>query len=121
MSLSKEQIEKFKGLLVSEKRGLEKEIADISSSQGGALIKTAFPDFHDVPGAQDEKMDEVEAYESLLSVHRHLSHRLEEINKALARLEEGTYGWCENCKEEIPLERLEANPAANTCITCSEK
>ncbi len=120
MALTKEQLENFKERLLSEKRSLEKEVANIASPQTGALSKTAYPDFHNVPGAQDENMDEVEAYENILSVHRHLNHRLAEIKKAQEQIDKGKYGWCENCQEEIPLNRLEANPAATTCVKCSK-
>ena len=44
----------------------------------------------------------------------HLELRLKEVNDALKRIEDGTYGICEVCQKEIPLERLKANPAAST-------
>ncbi len=43
---------------------------------------------------------------------------LEDVRKALARLEAGTYGQCERCGESISDSRLEAMPTANLCITC---
>lgn len=46
----------------------------------------------------------------------HLELRLRDVNNALKRMEDGTYGICETCKEPIPLERLKANPAAATDI-----
>ncbi|MDO8676266.1 MAG: TraR/DksA C4-type zinc finger protein [Candidatus Azambacteria bacterium] len=46
----------------------------------------------------------------------HLELRLKEVNNALKRMDEGTYGVCEICKEPIALERLKANPAASTDI-----
>lgn len=45
-----------------------------------------------------------------------LELRLKEVNDALARMEDGTYGICEVCKKEISMERLKANPAAKTDI-----
>ena len=41
-----------------------------------------------------------------------------ELDVALARLDAGTYGRCTDCSEPIPAERLEALPAAGTCVTC---
>lgn len=43
--------------------------------------------------------------------------RLEAIDAALKRMDQGTYGTCSVCHALIPIERLEANPAANTCVT----
>lgn len=45
-----------------------------------------------------------------------LELRLKDVNDALERIKEGTYGICEFCKKEIPIERLKANPAAKTDI-----
>lgn len=45
-----------------------------------------------------------------------LELRLREVNNALERMENKTYGICEVCKKEIDIERLKANPAASTDI-----
>jgi RNA polymerase-binding transcription factor DksA len=44
---------------------------------------------------------------------------LREIERALARFEDGTYGTCELCGEVIPLERLEVIPESTTCVNCA--
>jgi DnaK suppressor protein len=46
---------------------------------------------------------------------------LAEINDALARIEQGTFGRCENCHQEISRERLEALPYARYCVRCARK
>ncbi|MDU2064908.1 MAG: TraR/DksA C4-type zinc finger protein [Sporomusaceae bacterium] len=46
---------------------------------------------------------------------------LREIEAALARLEQGTYGICERCQEKIEPERLEALPTAARCIRCQHE
>ena len=43
---------------------------------------------------------------------------LSEIDAALSRIDDGTYGTCVNCRGEIPLARLEAQPWASLCIDC---
>ena len=40
------------------------------------------------------------------------------IDAALQKIEDGVYGQCENCDEEIGLKRLEARPVAELCIDC---
>jgi RNA polymerase-binding protein DksA len=45
-------------------------------------------------------------------------HMLAEIDAALHRIEDGTYGKCTNCGKEIAPERLEARPWATLCIDC---
>jgi len=44
---------------------------------------------------------------------------LEELDRALERLERGRYGQCEGCGGTIPPERLEVRPAATTCVRCA--
>jgi RNA polymerase-binding transcription factor DksA len=44
------------------------------------------------------------------------SDRLEQVNTALQRIEDGTYGTCEVCGNKIGERRLDAEPAAITCI-----
>ncbi|MEU1076172.1 MULTISPECIES: TraR/DksA C4-type zinc finger protein [unclassified Streptomyces] len=46
---------------------------------------------------------------------------LEELDRALERLEHGQYGRCEVCGETIPPERLEIRPAATRCVGCARK
>ncbi|HEV2754516.1 MAG TPA: TraR/DksA C4-type zinc finger protein [Actinomycetota bacterium] len=51
-----------------------------------------------------------------LSVQEDIDGRLDDIEHALAKLSDGTYGVCEICGEPIPEERLEALPAARYCV-----
>ncbi|MGZ0199693.1 TraR/DksA family transcriptional regulator [Streptomyces sp. RM1] len=44
---------------------------------------------------------------------------LEELDRALERMEHGQYGQCEGCGGTIPPERLEVRPAATTCVRCA--
>jgi DnaK suppressor protein len=46
---------------------------------------------------------------------------IEEIERALARLEDGSYGRCEHCSGPIPLQRLEAIPHARFCVPCQAR
>ena len=48
-----------------------------------------------------------------------LVETLTEIEDALKKFDEGTYGVCENCGNPIPDARLEAKPAARLCIDCA--
>lgn len=56
-----------------------------------------------------------------LSLLEQLEDQLSEVNKALKRMEEGTYGFCTNCRKAILPERLEALPYAELCIDCQRK
>jgi DnaK suppressor protein len=44
--------------------------------------------------------------------------RIAELDDALARLDAGSYGVCEVCGQAIPVERMQARPAARSCVGC---
>lgn len=47
--------------------------------------------------------------------------RLAEVEAALAKMDEGTYGTCEDCGQEIAEARLEARPLSVRCVACAER
>ena len=48
------------------------------------------------------------------------SKLIKKVREALKRLEDGTYGICEYCGEQIPIKRLEVRPVTTKCIACKE-
>ena len=46
---------------------------------------------------------------------------LSKIDQALAKIDEGTFGICEDCEEPIEPKRLEARPVSTLCIACKER
>jgi DnaK suppressor protein len=110
-------IEELKEKLLEEKARLERDLGKIAKKENGDY-EAKYPE--DLGRDQDENAEEVEEYATQISITENLEKRLKEVEDALARIEKGTYGICENCQEkEIPLERLRANPAARTCLDCS--
>lgn len=57
--------------------------------------------------------------EALEGVDAVLQAEARQITLALARIDNGTYGTCANCGDEIPRARLEAEPAATRCVKCA--
>ncbi len=56
----------------------------------------------------------------MLSLIEQLQHSHGAITKALRRMDEGVYGKCERCGQDIPIERLEARPTASLCVQCAQ-
>ncbi|MFB9236440.1 TraR/DksA family transcriptional regulator [Plantactinospora siamensis] len=54
------------------------------------------------------------------SLLRGILDRRAQFEHALARLAEGTYGFCEGCSAPIPVERLEIFPSATSCVACKQ-
>jgi DnaK suppressor protein len=52
---------------------------------------------------------------------RSIAASLTEVDRALAKVDEGTYGRCDDCGQAIAPERLEAIPSATLCVRCSHR
>jgi DnaK suppressor protein len=52
---------------------------------------------------------------------RSIAGGLAEVDRALEKIDEGTYGVCDDCGEPISPERLEAMPSATLCVRCSAR
>ena len=87
--------------------GLDREFAGIVEAAGSA-------DEHDPEGATIAF--ERQHLAALLDQAR---EQLSELDAALQRLNDGSYGLCRQCGRPIGAARLEARPAADTCITCA--
>jgi RNA polymerase-binding protein DksA len=74
--------------------------------------------FNEIGEDEDENASEVEEYTDNLALEANLEKQLKEILDALKKMENGTYGKCENCDIDIPIERLRAYPAAKICLDC---
>lgn len=105
----KMDLEKFKRLLLEEKKRI--------------LEKYEMPEEENDEGATDIVDEAAESNKRRLI--QTLSYRdsvvLKQIEGALQRIEEGTYGICLKCGRLIPERRLELIPYAPLCVSCQEK
>ena len=60
-----------------------------------------------------------ERSQSTMVLNQSRSHLLQ-IGKAIHRLDEGSYGTCQRCNEQIPFARLEARPYSAHCVRCAD-
>ncbi len=122
--MDKKQLEKFKKTLEEQKEDLEQHLSKIAEKDPHIKgnWESDYPRFGDGTDpegkAPEEAGDEVEEYTSRLPTEYVLEKKLQATNKALEKIKEGTYGKCENCEGDIPEERLEAIPEAETCLEC---
>lgn len=89
---------------------LERDVAGIVAASEGSNAD----DEHDPEGSTIAF--ERSQVTSLLDQTR---RRLDDVDAALARLDDGSYGTCRSCGREIPSARLEARPVAQTCVSCA--
>lgn len=67
------------------------------------------------------RMDAIQVQAMANAVDARRQLRLKQIDGALARISAGDFGYCVVCDEEIPLKRLEIDPASPSCVSCADK
>jgi len=123
--MDKKILNELKGKLEIEKKRIEEELGKFAKKDSTVPgdWDTRFPHWNGSSGsgALEEEADEVEEYGNLLPVEHSLEIKLRDIDLALDKMKKGTYGKCENCKGNIPIERLRALPEARICFDCEKK
>lgn len=115
--MDKKMLEELRGKLLEEKTDLEKNLGRIARPLD--LEEGDYEtNFEEIGSDKEDNATEVDQYTGNASVEATLEKKLQEVLDALERMENGTYGICENCQKEIDIERLRANPSARTCIKC---
>jgi len=116
--LSKSTIQKIKENLVNRKDQLIKDLQGVAKKEcdtGTDQYKAAFPEYGNKP---DENAQEISDYSSNLAKEEVLEKTLRDIESAIKRIDDGTYGICKYCSESINPKRLEARPTASSCMHC---
>ncbi len=67
------------------------------------------------------RQDAIQSQQMALEIRRRNQARLRQVEQALKRVEDGTYGECLSCEEEISEARLKVRPETPICINCAEK
>jgi len=110
MTISKDKLDQLKNALMGEKVRIEKNMKVLEKDL----------DFGDSPGLDNEEADESEEAANEFNTMDMLKSRVNKIENALAKMESGKYGICEDCGEEIELELLEVNPESTSCKECKD-
>lgn len=117
-------MKKIKKELLKEQEETRKELSEIARKD---------PDVEDdwdakypegqIEGSEDAAEDSAklrEEYEVRREVEHTLELKLKRIKNALKRIEQGSYGTCQNCDKEINEERLKGLPETPFCIDCAQ-
>ena len=113
--------EHFRDALLDERRRVEHALATLRDEHRGSLddeVEETSPtnDNHLAETATATLGREID-----YTLGDNAEQVLSEIDAALTRVEDGTYGTCVNCGREIPHARLEVNPWASLCIDCKRR
>ncbi|MFA6466698.1 MAG: TraR/DksA C4-type zinc finger protein [Patescibacteria group bacterium] len=118
MKMNAKFVEERKVALEKRREELKKEL---NSSADQIAENDYDAKFIDLGEKDDENAAEVAMFEKNLSMEKTLEVSLYNVNRALKKIEDGTYGICEKCQNPIAPERLNAFPSATACMKCKEK
>jgi DnaK suppressor protein len=110
--MNPQELEKFKALLLHEQQelmGLAEE--DKEATRPVALDQSSV--------GRLSRMDAMQSQAMAQETARRRKVQLVRIKAALERIEEGEYGYCAVCDEDINIKRLEVDPAAPFCVSCA--
>ena len=100
----------FEAILKEERAKTEKNIGVIESEVNTMTDKDEVGDDADITALRVDYVTDKE-------IIHHLTDKISEIDAALARVQDGTYGICKKTSQAIPVERLVANPLAQTVVS----
>lgn len=110
--MKKKDLDTFKKLLDEEKRKILRHLEDLSESSEHELDESpASGDSADIANLEINQAN-------LQKIGKRETYLLKKIDLALKKIEDGTFGECESCGEEISVARLMARPVAQLCIDC---
>ena len=104
----------LKKLLINKKLGLLTEVKKAMGDKLEVDVRMTFDLLKDNPDKSvDELLKHIDA-----RIMGNKSEEIDDIDTALHKLDDGSYGVCEECGEEIPVKRLDAVPSASYCVSC---
>lgn len=113
MSITKEDLAEIKRVLLKERSRILSE-GDKTLGNGLQQSPDDLPDFADQSSFESDR-------NFLLRLRDRERKLLAKIDDALQRIEDGSFGICEECGKDIGLKRLKARPVVTLCIECKTK
>ena len=111
-----ELLEELRLHLEEEKKKLVAQMRDLSAQD-----PFSDPDRVNDNAASDSEASEESSHDRCVAMLDELKVKLSHIDSALARIGDGSYGFCSNCREMIDTDRLAILPTATLCLFCERK
>lgn len=118
--LAKSTLDRFKKRLEEERERLQAQVEDYERDLEEARLTESSSDRSPDPGNAEASSMKLE-YAKELSIEQNTRDLLDKANRALERIEAGTYGSCESCGKSIPVERLDVLPYSTLCVECASR
>jgi len=118
--MNKKELARFKKLIDAERDRVRRNLGIIEEEISDQTSNKASGNQGYSNHMADIGSDAMEQEQAFLHASQETEY-LKQLDEALKRIEDGSYGVCEECKDKIPQKRLEAYLAAELCIACKSK
>lgn len=116
--MDKEKMRYLKEKLITEANQINNALEQMSKNGEADMSEYSSTELSNYDNHPADLGSELYSVEMNMALKVHEQNRLNEVNNALQKFENNSYGKCENCKKEIKYERLEAMPYAKYCMDC---
>lgn len=113
-------INKIRQKLQEERARLIRELSKFSHRNPQTKETDFVTDYQDTGDDEDENASEVANFSDNLSLEDELEKALRDVENAIQMIEDGTYGKCKYCHQNIDERRLDARPTSTSCIQCKK-
>ena len=110
----------MKTQILEEKTRLEQELSKFAHRNPKAADADFDTDFPNRGEKDDDNASEVAQSSDNLSLEGELEKALRDVDSALKAIDDGKYGTCKYCKQDIDEKRLQARPTSSSCIKCKK-
>jgi len=121
MKMNQADLDKFRKILIEKRDAIMEDLGELRESDVSSTLKDASGEnsaysFH----MADVGTDNMEREKAFFFATREGKY-LKQVEQALERIEDGSFGICVDCQNLIPGARLDAVPTATRCVPCKEK
>src|SRR5271155_5877986 len=118
--MTKKEMQAFRHQLLKLERHFKGDVATLADEAFHTTDSMAMGNLSNIP-VEDraERGSDDYCEETTIGLIENADARLREINAALERIDHGSFGSCEECAQEISIDRLRAVPFARRCVKCA--
>lgn len=119
--MEKQKLKYFKNLLLNEKKELLNTLDLMNENEPNSSMREYFDELSSYDNHPADLGTEMFMMSQNMSLKSSQSNIVDEIDTALGRIENGSYGVCRVCGKNIDEDRLEVIPYTSVCIKCSDQ
>lgn len=113
---TQDDLDRFESLLLERRRVLMSDLRTLEDADASGASETSALSSHLADLGSDREASDIS-----LGRRESESTEIQEIDEAMERIREGSFGRCESCEKPIAKERLEAIPYARLCLPCKKE